>query len=355
MSQLKIAFWNLQNLFDTQLSEIAADLGFTPADGWTQQVYDNKVANLAAVIRLMHGGDMPDLLGLCEIENKGVVEDLIAATGRQDYEVAHDESPDLRGIDTSLIYSRDVFELAGDPVTHMVHLRFPTRDIFEVPLRVLETGAELRVFVNHWPSRRNGVYESEPFRLTVANYCGLLVDQVLKFSRLEYLAMADTTATLNQLNQRWDRNVLLMGDFNDEPFNRSMLEFLQASNGEDHLEEPIRKTGGRKTPSPESYLGRQAYLFNCMWRFLGIPDEGSLYFSGSTNSMNMLDQFILSRGLYYGLQGLKMDPESVEIFKPDIMASGEKKRPRAFTFSKDGNQSSGYSDHFPIQAVIQTI
>jgi hypothetical protein len=355
MSNIKIAFWNLQNLFDTHVSEIAADLGFTPADGWTQSVYENKVANLAAVIQLMHAGDMPDLLGLCEIENKGVVEDLIAAVGRDDYEVAHDDSPDIRGIDTSLIYSREVFELAGDPVGHMVHLRYPTRDIFEVPIRVLETGAELRVFVNHWPSRRNGVYESEPFRLAVANHCGQLVDQVLKFSRLEYLAMPDTAATQEQLNQRWNRNVLLMGDFNDEPYNRSLMDFLQASSGEDHMEENMRKSGGRNTPSPASYLGRQAYLFNCMWRFLGEPDEGSHYFSGSTNSMNMLDQFILSRGLYYGLQGLKIDLDSLVIFKPEIMSSGEKNRPRAFQFTKDGSQSSGYSDHFPIQAILETL
>jgi len=355
MPQLKIAFWNLQNLFDTVPSDIAADLGFTHESGWNQHVYELKVENLAQVIRLMHGGEMPDLLGLCEIENREVVETLIAACGRPDYTVAHAESPDIRGIDTSLIYSRDVFELAGEPQGHLVHLRYPTRDIFEVPLRVLANGAELTVLVNHWPSRRQGVYESEPFRLTVASHCGRLVDRVLKFSRQEYLALPDTPASLDLLNQRWNRNLLLMGDFNDEPFNRSILDFLQASSGEDHLEETIRKSGVKNIPSPESYLTRQAYLFNAMWALLAKPDEGSLYFSASTNSMNMLDQFILSRGLFYGLQGLKWQLDSVEILKPELMSSGLKNRPRRFEFFKDDREPFGYSDHFPIQALIQVL
>jgi hypothetical protein len=355
MTAIKIAFWNLQNLFDTQASVIAADLGFTPAEGWTQAVYQVKIENLAQAIRLMHGGQLPDLLGIAEIETKAVVEDLIAATGRDDYAIAHDESPDIRGIDTSLIYSQNIFELNGAPVGHLVHLRYPTRDIFEVPLRVIENGAELTVFVNHWPSRRNGIYESEPFRLTVASHCGRLVDQVLKLSRQEFLTLPDAPASLDLLNQRWNRSVLLMGDFNDEPFNRSILEFLQAANGTDHLEEVIRKSGNKNLPAPASYLGRQAYLYNCMWPHLAKPDEGTNYFSASTNSMNLLDQFIISRGLYYGIQGLKMQLESVEIFKPDILCSGERKRPKRFEFFKDGKPPTGYSDHFPIQAVVDIV
>jgi len=114
----------------------------------------------------------------------------------------------------------------------------------------------------------------------------------------------------------------------------------------------VKKSRGRNaTPSPESYLELQAYFFNCMWKFLGRPDEGTHYYSGSTNTMNLLDQFIISRGLYYGLQGLRLDQDSVEIFKPDIMASSAKKRPVKF----DKKTKKGYSDHFPIQAIVRTI
>jgi len=355
MSEIRIAFWNLQNLFDITASEIAADLGFTPAAGWTQEVFDKKLANLAEVINLMHSGQKPDLLGVCEIENKGVVEELTNAIDRDDYEIAHVESLDIRGIDTSLIYSRDVFELAGDPIGHLIHLRYPTRDIFEVPLRVKQNGAELTVFVSHWPSRRKGAYESEPFRLTVASHCGQLVDRVVKYPRTEFLALPDTEASLARLNNQWNRNILLMGDFNDEPFNRSILDFLRASSGVDHLEEGIKKSRGLNIPSAKTYLEKQPYLFNCMWPLLGVPDEGTYHFAESTNTMNMLDQFIVSRGLFFGFQGLKINVESVEIFKPDIMTTKEKKRPRKFEFNEEGVKSNGYSDHFPIQAIIETL
>src|SRR5262245_46136604 len=99
MAGIKIAFWNVQNLFDTTASEIAADLEFTPEQGWTNEVFDVKVANLASIIKKMHAGTGPDLLGLCEVENKGVVQRLMTEIGRADYRLAHVESPDIRGID----------------------------------------------------------------------------------------------------------------------------------------------------------------------------------------------------------------------------------------------------------------
>ena len=351
MADLRVAFWNLQNLFDTKASELATDLEFTPAEGWTEPVLAKKLKNLAEVIGLMHAGKGPDLVGICEVENKPIAERLLKATGRDDYKLAHVEAPDIRGIDASLIYSDKVFKLTAEPVGHLVHLRHPTRDIFEVPLKVKQTGAELLVIVNHWPSRRAGQYESEPFRITVAEHCGRIIDKHLKFQRGEYLKFPNSEATLKKLNERWNRNVLLMGDFNDEPYSRSMLEYLNASRGEDHLEELVKPTGGKKIPLAKDYLDRRAYLFNCMWRLLGDGDLGSHHYSASTNTMNMLDQFLVSRGLYYGEQGLKMKLDSVGVFTPAHMIDGAKKRPKAF----DKKTQKGYSDHFPIQAVIQTV
>lgn len=351
MANIKIAFWNLQNLFDTTLSEIAADLEYTPEEGWDQQAFEAKITNLASVISLMHDGNGPDLLGICEIENRQVAETLIENSNRQDYKIAHVETPDIRGIDTSLIYSRDVFKLIGKPEGHLVNLRYPTRDIFQVNLQMLENDAELTVLVNHWPSRWKGLYRTEPYRITVANYCGQIIDNILKYPRDQYLSMPDDQATLDKLNARWNRNVLVMGDFNDEPFNRSLLDELKATSGEDKLEEKIKKSGGKNTPTPKSYLSTQAYLFNCMWQFIGLRDEGTCYYSDSTNTMNTLDQFIISRGLYYGMQDLKMKLDSVEIFKPDIMTTKVKRRPKAF----DKKTKKGFSDHFPIQALIETL
>ena len=349
MGAIKVAFWNLQNLFDTTASEIAADLEFTPEKGWTEDILKKKIENLASVIKLMHDGQGPDLLGICEIENKPVAERLIQQIGRPDYRLAHVESPDIRGIDVSLVYSANVFELAGDPIGHMVYLRYPTRDIFEVPLRVIENGAELNVYVNHWPSRRLGQYESEPARITVAEHCGRLVDRVLKVSRADFLGLPDNEASLVALNQRWNRNVLVMGDLNDEPFNRSVLDYLRASRDNDHVEELLKPSPGRKTPLAADYLKRGAYLFNCMWGVLGRSDTGSFHQSAATNTMNLLDQFIISRGLLYGEQNLRMDLSSVRIFTPDVMTT-PKGRPRPF----ERENGKGYSDHFSIECVIQT-
>lgn len=358
--QIKVAFWNLQNLFDAELSDIAADLGFTAENGWTVPVVEAKLNRLAEVIRLMHDGAMPDLLGLCEVENRGLVQRLVDLLDADRYAIAHVESPDIRGIDVSLIYDKRIFRLHPDhPITaHWVTNRYPTRNIFEVPLLLGEQDTELIVFVNHWPSRSQGIYESEPLRIGVANHLGMLVDERLKVPRADYLGMSDTEETLREINRKWNRNVLIMGDLNDEPHNRSVTDYLKASSGIDHLEEELKPGGpaGSRShiPSPAAYFGRQAYLFNCMWKQSGYPDAGTYYYSNSTNTMQTLDQFIISRGLYYGLQGLRFNPDSIQIFRPDLMASSGKGRPVRFTFSKDGQTSpKGYSDHFPITAVLE--
>ncbi len=351
---ITLAFWHDQNLFDTTASPIAADLEFTPKQGWTSEVFDIKVANLAKIIKQMHGGAGPDLLGLCEVENKGVVERLIAKIGRTDYRLAHVESPDIRGIDCSLIYSADLFNdpPASDIQGHLVHFRFPTRDIFQVRLTLKATGAELNVFVNHWPSRRQGQWQSEPHRITVGERCGQLVDGVLKVDREAYGLIQDTAAGLARLNARWNRNVLLMGDFNDDPFSRSMTDYLLASKDLDRVEEELKAGEKRQTPAIKTYLERESVLFNLSWPFLGMPDMGSIFFSGeSANTMNLFDQFIVSRGLHFGKSGLKARSGSMQIFRPSDMAPGSKKRPMAF----DKKTKKGFSDHFPIEMIVDTV
>jgi endonuclease/exonuclease/phosphatase family metal-dependent hydrolase len=376
MSDIRVAFWNLENLFDTAGNDIATDFGFTPAEGWTDDVLDAKLNNLAEIVKQMHSGAGPDLLGICEVENRNVAERLIERIGRTDLTLAHINSPDLRGIDTSLIYSNKVFALAGPPstaiVSHAAHLRYPTRDIFEVTLKVKDNNAEIKVLVNHWPSRRQGRFESEPFRMTLAELAGRIVDEYVRMPRDEFMALPDKMDSLRLLNERWNRNVLVMGDLNDEPFDRSVLDYLQATKDTDLLEEQIKAAPNAKKPAPLAYLGRdiskpgkplarkylgiKAYLFNCMWRLMDEPDTGTHYFAGGlsgtkpTHTMDMLDQFIVSRGLYYGASKLKIDLESVEIFKPKPLVT-PKGRPRPF----DRKTKKGYSDHLPIQCVIRIV
>jgi predicted extracellular nuclease len=350
MSDIKIAFWNLQNLFDTTVSEIAADLEFTPEHGWTEERLNQKIDNLALIIKSLHSGNGPDILGICEIENDGLTQKLIEKIGRQDYKIVHAPSPDIRGIDVALIYSNNILEQVGDAVPHLVHFRYPTRDILEVKFKVKENNSELIVYVNHWPSRRAGKYETEPLRIALADYCGRLVDEQLKIQRKDYIDLANDESTLKLINDNWDKNMILMGDFNDEPFDRSIMDYLQSSKDLDHLEEGFGKSGNSFKPEIKNYLAREAYLFNCMWVLLGNSDTGSHYFSQSVNPMNMLDQFIISRGLYFGKQKLQIDIGSIKIFT-EIMSCPEKRRPKPF----DKQTGQGFSDHYPVETNIKIL
>jgi hypothetical protein len=114
----------------------------------------------------------------------------------------------------------------------------------------------------------------------------------------------------------------------------------------------VKAETNHNTPSIKTYLEREAVLFNLSWPFLGTPDTGTLFFSGeSANTMNVFDQFMVSRGLYYGESGLKARSDSVQIFRPSDMATGTKRRPKAF----DKKTKKGFSDHFPIEMIIDTV
>ena len=373
MEPIATAFWNLQNLFDTTASEIAADLEFTPADGWTEEALAAKIDALAEVVATMFGGRGPDLFGICEIETRPVLERFVAALnarlGRTDLTFAHDDSPDLRGIDCSLIYSSEIFEPFGDPVGHPVFLRFNTRDIFEVPLRLRATGAELTVFVNHWPSR--GTPNSDPYRVAVAAHLARRVDNVLKLSRPAVLAANGLVDIAPELDRRWNRNVLIMGDLNDDPFNRSVMDELGATNSLDKLEEELPSPRGEpgsidaagriRRSDIETYLRREPALYNLSWGPLGTPGEGTIFFSRDTNrTKQMFDQMIVSRGLLLGRQGLRMDTADFAIHTPRILwtnsrlpddAPRHQVRPRAF----DRENFRGASDHFPVTGLIHPV
>ena len=375
MTDLNIAFWNLQNLFDTTASDIAADLEFTPATGWTEAVLDAKFDRLVEVIAAMFDGQGPDLLGVCEIENEDLLQRLAdalnAALGRSDLVVAHSDAADIRGIDCALIFSDTKFELTTPPTGHLVHLRYATRDIFEVPLRVRDNGAELIVFVTHWPSRRGNAKGSEPFRIAVASHLGRLIDGYLKLEAATVLAEGTLANLHPQMIERWNRNILVMGDLNDDPFNQSVMSELRASNSLDGLEEEIKlPTDDRINPDPSKrkksdiakYLGQEADLFNLSWRPLGISGEGTIFFSPRDHkrTKQVFDQMIVSRGLALGNQGLRMTEDDFAIFTPQVMwtnstlpadAQRHQVRPRAF----DRENLKGHSDHFPVVCVLRTV
>ena len=396
MDNIKVAFWNLGNLFDTSSSSlIGSDLEFTPERGWDDAAKDKKIENLVKVINSLHNTQGPDLLGLCEIENEELAKKLIEKMGKQDiYEIAqYVDSPDIRGIDTCLIYSKRIFKFI-DAKSHNIYFRYPTRDIFQANLSVINNtnnnNSELNVLVNHWPSRIGGRFETEPLRIAVAENCARAVESILKVS-LDYLKempnnLKENEESLDKLNQKWNKNVLVMGDFNDNPFDRSILNYLRATPDKNRLiewkeifEHPnLKKWPANQQTDKHNYLYQPAFLYNCMWKL--IPD-GTLFFDGG---LDLFDQFIISRGLLNGEQGLKMDLNEIKIDKSTRMANHipagsfestgqnkihpiHKQSPMSFEYIKkkvNGEAENlpsgrdpltGFSDHFPIQSVINIL
>jgi hypothetical protein len=140
VGSIRVAWWNLENLFDIQDDPISRDFDFTPAEGWTAQAYAAQKQNLAAVLDELHGGLGPELLGVCEVEGDDVLEELLAETNNTHWKVVKDPdgTSDLRGIDVSVAYDDRKLKVV-EKRTHVVHLRYSTRDIFEVVFELVVT------------------------------------------------------------------------------------------------------------------------------------------------------------------------------------------------------------------------
>lgn len=351
MTTLNFTWWNLENFFDTEDDPISDDLEFTAANGWTQPVFEAKLANLAAALKATHNGAGPDLLAVCEIEKDTLLEQLLAAAGLTKLKVVKDPSGtrDLRGIDVAMAYDATQLNVIFTQ-SHTVHLRFPTRDIFEVVFEIKASGEQFVVIASHWPSRRQGKFESEPVRIAVAENLAYLVERHVKVSAQAYeeLRAANDLATVQR---QWEKKILLCGDFNDEPGDRSVVEHLRASR---ELERVLGAGNDISKFAKETaaYRAQEVFLFNPMWRFAGLPNTGTHFFEGSatsgpqTNRYNLLDQIVASRGLMHG-PGLQLDPASIAIFNTPLVATPSG-RPRGF----DRKTRKGTSDHLPVTAVL---
>lgn len=311
-----IGFWNLENLYDTLNDQWKNDEDFTPVGmyAWNGERYRTKLQNLSYAIAQMgkeQTGDGLALLGLCEVENRMVVEDLVNTPElkNRNYKIVHIEGPDARGVDPSFIYNPKYFKLTKSltyPVTLLTDSSHKTRDILVISGLFL--GEPLSVLVNHWPSRRGGELSSRPNR----NRAGELLRHIA-----DSITSSDSTT-----------KVIMMGDFNDDPVNESVkLKIGTVARAE------LAVNG--KYYNPLEKLYKQ-----------GI---GSLAWQ---DSWNLFDQIILNRQLvpgnfsswqYYG----------VRVFNTPFLSSdlpSEKGYPfRTFAGAK---YLGGYSDHFPVYIFI---
>jgi predicted extracellular nuclease len=172
--EFTVMFYNVENLFDTKDEPEKEDNDYTPGSelAWNKKKYEKKLNDLARVISSVNPFELPEIVGLCEIENHKVLDDLVLTeqlkTGK--YSVIHIESPDIRGIDVAVIYRSDEFtaeDYKAIPVIFPFDSPETTRDILYVRGRE-KNGEIFHFFVNHWKSRSEGEKETEPGRLYTA-------------------------------------------------------------------------------------------------------------------------------------------------------------------------------------------
>ncbi len=308
-SQQTIAFYNVENLFDTvDDPENGGDNEFLPTatKQWTLERYNHKLNNIAKVIK---GMNYPIVMGLCEVENEKVVEDLTKVELLSDYQyaVVHEQSPDHRGIDVALIYQPSAFELL-EWKTYQVDIpdeqiaNFTTRDILLVKGKIAET--VVHIFVNHWPSRSGGEAATE--------------------SRRTFVAAVLRTAIDDLLESEPNAKIIVMGDLNDEPTNMSVAEVLQA-----------------KTTKEGSIIATD--LYNCT-SDLDKAGEGSYNFRGD---WQMIDQIISTGNLLdtnfpLSITNFQVYKEGALLFNhPDNGLTPDR------TYGGD-TYFGGYSDHLPV-------
>lgn len=311
-----IGFWNVENLYDTLNDQWKNDEDFTPGgtNAWNGPRYRTKIDHLADVISQMATDVTPDglaILGLCEIENKSVVKDLVNSPRlkKRNYQIVHIEGPDARGVDPSFIYNPNYFKVAKAVSYHVRYVTdttHKTRDILVVSGSFY--GEPLTVLVNHWPSRRGGELTSRPNR-----------NEAAKVAR----HIADSVTAANP-----KAKVVLMGDFNDDPINVCIKDIVKTY-------DDIKKA------TDDKYYNPMENLYN-----EGI---GSLAWG---DSWNLFDQIIMNKNF------LPNNYESwqyytVRIFNKAFLKSdfGNFKGYPFRTYS-GGTYTAGYSDHFPVFVVI---
>lgn len=274
----RLMFYNVENLYDVKDDPQVDDADFLPTGEmqWTQDRLNTKLEHIAQVIRTVGGKNLPDVVGFAEIENRDVLDMLVLNTGlkKSGYMVIHYNSPDKRGIDVGLIYRRDRFtplKKASYPVV-IPGSDKPTRDILYVQGQ-LPNKAKLNLLVNHWPSRSGGQAETEPKRMLAAKAARRVVDSLL---------LADK-----------EPNIVLVGDFNDYPSDKSIREVLQAE-------------ADTSIPSGE--------LFNLVaWQ--QTKEWGSHQYKGE---WGFLDQVIVSEALLKGRSMLKTGYTKAKVYRPDF-------------------------------------
>lgn len=309
-----IAFYNLENLFDTIPNNPEnRDEEFTPGGQrqWDGRKYWSKIHNLAYAISQFTTPTTPygpAIIGVSEIENISVLQDLVAQPeiAKWNLQICHHDSPDARGVDVGMLYNPRYFKVENVTNHRLTAVPFRTRDQMCVVGSLL--GQRIAVIVNHWPSRLGGQTKSEPNRMAAAALSKEIADSL------------------------WQRDpsigVIIMGDLNDDPMDRSCAVTL----------------GAAKKPAG---VGPHAF-YNPWWSKLdnGI---GTLAYK---SQWNLFDQIIISGNLV-NVPDTQWKFYEAKVLNFDFLKDNEGNRQgypkRSFTA---GSYIGGYSDHFPTEIFL---
>lgn len=307
-----IMFYNCENLFDIYDDPHVADNEFLPNSrrNWTKQKFNTKVNSIAKII-LATGSTPPIIVGLAEVENDFVIKELIQKSGlaKFHYQIIHRNSPDPRGIDVAAIYRPDLVKLIKYSYIRIdkAETNIRTRDILYM-LTIIKTDT-IHLFFNHWPSRRGDIVKTEQNRIAVAKMLRNHIDSI--FSKNKYA------------------RIIIMGDFNDEPSNASIIKYLKAL--------PQINNPTTRNLCNLSY----AWLKNASW-------IGTYKFK---NQWNIFDQVIVSGTLTTQHRLVNKSYVSrAEIFAPSFLLIpdekyGGKKPYKGFNGLR---WQGGFSDHLPV-------
>lgn len=309
----RIVFYNVENLFDTKDNPKKNDDDFLP-DGkqhWTDYRYWKKLNDISKVISSINEGYPPSLVGLCEIENATVLDDLTqkAALNRHKYKYIVTNSSDDRGMNVGLLYQRDEIKIL-DKKEYRPHFKNEpnkkTRNILHVAGKIVN-GDTLDIFVCHLHSRVEGIKKTSPYREQATVLIKLKVDSISKI--------------------RKKANIIIMGDFNDYPSSRSVAEVLKAG-------DPNKNISNKN-------------LYNLFYNEVKDKKTGSYKYRGKWDFM---DQFIVNGNLLISDSNIKIKDKKAYVYSSDYLLEddqkyGGKKPLRTYLGFK---YIGGTSDHLPI-------
>ncbi len=311
-----IAFYNLENFFDTIDDPNTFDDDRTPngKDHWDQEKFHSKLEHITKVLSEIgseSNSNLPAVIGVCEVENRLVLDSIINSSmlSNQHFGIIHYDSPDERGVDVALLYRKAVFR----PLNSRAHKlliyeadqpgkRDYTRD--QLVVTGLLDGEEISFIVNHWPSRGGGELKSSYKREKAAVLNKRIIDSIKQ--------------------ENPDAKIISMGDFNDDPTNKSFKKILQTKSSAENLSEDA--------------------LYNPMKKMLK-NGKGSLAYR---DSWNVFDQFFMTANL------IRKNEEGFQFYKASIFTAPylitQNGQFRGYPFRTYGysGYEGGYSDHFPV-------